>query len=85
MEPASDEQKASGIDYVLKSSDNEGKYGVDEVIKMGEHSPLNDRTCQHEQVKLDGDRMEDHVGVSCAVCPVGWFITEAEAHQLGLL
>lgn len=81
MEPS----KKPGIDYTLSSSDNEGKYGVDEVIKMGEHKPLNDKNCTHEQVKLDGDRMGDHVAVKCAACPVGWYITVAEANALGLM
>lgn len=87
MVPASPEQKAQGIDYVLSSSDNEGKYGVDEVIKMADRKPIHDTACQHNQVKLDGDRMGDHVAVGCAnpQCPVGWYIPVAEAKAKGLL
>jgi hypothetical protein len=84
MEEASAEQKQNGIDYVLSSSDNSGKYGVDEIIDMKEREPLNDRNCLHPSFHLDGDEMGNNVAVKCDICPVGWFITKAEARSLGL-
>lgn len=70
-----------GIDFVLKSTDNEGNYVVDEVIKMGEQTPLNDHDHEHVPV-LDGDIMGDTVSVGCDICPIGWYapIENAEAY-----
>jgi len=75
-----------GIDFTLKSIDNDDKHVVDEVIKMGEKVPLNDHLHQHKP-KLDGDIMDDNVAVGCAIdgCPVGWYIPITDAKSLGLM
>ncbi len=75
-----------GIDFTLKSNDNEGKYDVDEIIKMDEKIPLNDHLHTHKP-KLDGDKMGDNVAVGCAIegCPIGWYIPISEAQRLGLM
>jgi hypothetical protein len=78
LEPA---KGIPGIDFVLKSADNEGNYVVDEVIKMGEKSPINDYDHDHVPV-LDGDIIGDQVAVGCDICPVGWFIPIDEAEKL---
>lgn len=76
-----------GIDFTLKSDDNEGKYAVDdEIIKMDEKIPLNDHLHSHTP-KLDGDIMGDNVAVGCATegCPIGWYIPITEARKLRLM
>jgi hypothetical protein len=75
-----------GIDFTLKSVDNEGKHDVDEIIKMGEKIPLNEHSHQHKP-KLDGDLMGDNVAVGCAIegCPIGWYIPITEAKRLGIM
>ena len=78
LEPA---KGIPGIDFVLKSPDNEGNYVVDEVIKMGEKTPLNDYDHEHVPV-LDGDIMGDAVAVGCDICPVGWYIPISEAEEI---
>lgn len=72
-----------GIDFVLKSQDNEGNYVVDEVIKMSEKEPLNDYNHDHVPV-LDGDIIGEQVAVGCEKCPAGWFMPIAEAEKLGM-
>ncbi len=79
LEPA---KGMPGIDFVLKSQDNEGNYVVDEVIKMGEKEPINDHDHEHVPV-YDGDIMGDTVSIKCDVCPIGWYIPIKEAEKLG--
>lgn len=71
-----------GIDFVLKSTDNDGKYVVDEVIKMSEQTALNDHDHEHVPV-LDGDIMGDTVSIGCDLCPVGWYVPIPEAEAMG--
>lgn len=75
-----------GIDFKLKSTDNEDNYVVDEIIKMGEKIPLNDHLHQHSP-KLDGDIMGDNISIGCAEenCPIGWYIPIVDAKRLGLM
>jgi len=79
LEPA---KGIPGIDFVLKSADNEGNYVVDEVIKMGEKEPLFDTSHEHIPV-YDGDIMGDTVSVKCEVCPIGWYIPIDQAREMG--
>lgn len=75
-----------GIDFTLKSIDNEDKHVVDEIIKMDEKIPLNDHLHTHKP-KLDGDIMGDNVAVGCAIegCPIGWYIPIVDAKKMGLM
>lgn len=71
-----------GVDFVLKSMDNEGNYVVDEVIKLNEQTPLNSHDHEHIPL-LDGDIMGDTVSIKCDVCPIGWYIPIPEAEAMG--